>query len=89
MSDNRISLVFDQAMFRLVSVNFQDEVRAGQAKRGPDDCGVQGDPLQGVPQGQAVAQSFRLAIVSLIGHPSNQPRAALIPGNRRNVSMLE
>ena len=80
MCDNRISLVFDQAMFSLVSVNFQDEVRAGQAQRGPDDCGVQGDPLPGIPQGQAVAQSLRLTLVALVRQPGNQPRTAFIPG---------
>ena len=64
----------------LNSDRFQDEVRVGKAERGPHHGRVQSDPLQGVPQSQTAAELDRRLLVALIGHSSDQPRAALFPG---------
>ena len=81
-SEIRIGFVFYLVMFRHELDHFQDEVRAGQAERGPHHCRLQGDTLQGVPQGQAVAELVRLLLIAVIGHSgADQPRSALFPGN--------
>ena len=63
-------------------------MRVGKAERGLDHGWVQGDPLPGVPQGQAAAELLRVStvfvvVVGIRCSCSDQPRAAYFSGTQK------